>query len=111
VCEACGYIEFGPLTLACAGINKELKFNIDTDVGRTLLHTLGSDDSRFASDPQFSLRRDASLAGWAIVKATGATNATFYNGVALPDIPTKLEEGGVISLGFEKLKLTVRLSH
>jgi len=108
-CEACGFTEFGTLVLASAETGKEIKTNIDMVAGKNLLKTFAGDESRFASEPQFKLTRDAALGGWAIQAVTGATNPTFYNGAALPETAVKLDEGGVISIGPEKMKLTVKL--
>ena len=110
ICEACGYIEFGTLTLAEQETAKEIKFNLDTVVGRNLLGGLGSDEVRFCSEPQFKLTRDTALGGWAIQHDPSAANPTCYNGAALGAAPQLLDDGGTISIGPVKMKLIVHLS-
>lgn len=110
VCEACSFVEFGSLTLVSAVTGKELKVNLDTTVGRSLLRSLGDEDAKYASDPQFMLKKDAALGAWSVNQALVARNPTFYNGTQVPDdAPVKLEQGGVLSIGPEKMKLTVQL--
>lgn len=107
-CEACGYVEFGALALTSVETTKEIKTNIEIEVGKHLLRTFCGEEVRYAGEPQFKLVKDAVLGGWAILPAAGATNPTFFNGAALPETATKLEDGGVISIGPEKMKITVR---
>jgi hypothetical protein len=110
-CEACGHVEFGTLVLTAAETGKEIKINLEMAVGKQLLRTFCGEEARFASDPQFTLNKDAALGGWAIAATSGATNPTFYNGNALPEIATRLEDGGIISIGPEKMKVSVRVVH
>ena len=84
---------------------------IPTDVSKHMLSDLGN-DSRFYSDPQFRLNRDAS-GGWHVEHIASAKNATTLNGNACTE-STALTDGDVLAVGNPekgviKLPLRVRL--
>ena len=107
-CEGCGHVHFGNIVLVSAETGKQIRMSIDTTVGQGILKTFAGDDAKYASDPQFRLYKDATLASWAIAKIPTAHNPTFLNGSPLTDAPAKLEDGAVISIGAEKMKLNVK---
>lgn len=107
LCEGCGHAR--PLVLRCAETGRELRMNVETVVGRRLLRTLGSDEAQFASEPQFHLRPDLTHGCWVVEHVAGAANTTFLDGVTLA-APTPLQTGSILSLGLDKLKLSVQFS-
>jgi len=81
---------------------------IDTRIGKRLLATFAGDDAQYASDPQFHLVKDMSLGRWLILPDGAAKNPTFLNGRTLSE-KTTLENGAVISVGPERLQLSVKI--
>jgi hypothetical protein len=108
-CDSCGDVRYGRLVLRCVGSEGALVANLDTEVGAGLLRTLSADDARFASSPQFTLMRDAELGSWAIRANESAVNPTFLNGAAVAGGPAAIRDGDVISIGPERMKLTVHI--
>ena len=107
-CEGCGHVNFGHVLLLSVDTAKQIRMSIDTAVGQGLLKSFAGDDAKYASDPQFRLYKDTTLAAWAIAKIPTAKNPTFLNGSPLSDAPTPLTEGAVISIGADKMKLHVK---
>lgn len=106
-CEAmCGYARLGRLVLTCDSTGRQLRMAIQTAIGKRLLATLGSDEAKFASDPQFHATPDTALGCWVVRHAPSAVNRTFLNGRPLTTA-TPLEAGAALSVD-QKLKLTVR---
>ncbi|MBN2584457.1 MAG: FHA domain-containing protein [Planctomycetes bacterium] len=108
MCSGCGDVRLGRLVLVSQETGQQIVMSIDTTVGRNLLRTFAGEDAAYASEPQFRLTRDAAAGKWTIRKADGARNPTFVNGVELADEPVALDSDSVISIGPEKVKLTVR---
>lgn len=108
-CEACGYTDFRTMTLFSSDTGKQIKINIDTSVGRSLLRGLELDDIKYASEPQFRIVKDSKLGGWSIRTYPEAKNPTCCNGAPLSADPQLLADGDIISIGPEKLKMSVRL--
>jgi hypothetical protein len=86
----------GALTLQGAAGTDPLKLNLTVEIGRRVVERFGL-ESRFYSNPQFQLRRDADQ-GWSLVPSPGATNATMINGAKVTGAQ-KLRVGDVISVG------------
>ncbi len=53
--------------------------------------------------------RDEAGGAWVLRHASGARNPTYYNGAAVEHDTLQLTNGGVISIGPEKMRLTVTL--
>src|SRR3954470_23979556 len=67
-CEGCGHVNFGHVVLVSPDTTKQIRMSIDTAVGSGILRTFAGDDVKYASDPQFRLYKDTTLAAWAIAK-------------------------------------------
>ena len=106
-CEACGFTPASRLVLVAEETSERLSVGVDTAIGRHLLQTFAGGDHVYAAEPQFLLARDLVRGGWSIAPAPGAENPTFVNGAALGTSAAPLENGAVISIGPEKLRLRV----
>lgn len=109
VCDVCGEVYFGPVTLVAQASGKTRNFTLDTQIGRRLLSAIAPDDAAFASEPQFTLERDRTLGSWAVTHASGAANPTFVDGSDVGAAPRSIASGSVISVGPERLKLRVEI--
>ena len=87
---------------------REQRTNLAASVGRRLLRKI-SDDAHYASDPQFDLLRDEEAGAWLVRHCGTAANPTYYDGRPLGGDPQPIDEGGAISVGAERMMLTVRL--
>ena len=108
-CDGCGYTQFGRLVLTSIETGKNISFGIDTIIGNRLLSGFAGKDSIYASSPQFVIKKDATLKSWTICHAADAKNPTFLNGSALEGPSTVLNNGDVLSIGPEKMKLAVSI--
>jgi len=108
-CEACGHVSFGRLTLRHPATGRSITANLDTDIGQKLLHDVAGEDARYASSPQCTVYRDATLASWAIRTSPMATNPTCLNGTTLGADPMMLKDGDVISIGTTALHLVAHI--
>jgi hypothetical protein len=104
----CGHLRHTRLVLRLLSNGREIRLNLDSEVGRRALKSAGDPDAKFASQPQFSLIRDKTEARWLILHHPSATNPTFVNGLPLPGSATQLREVDVISVGADRMKLEVR---
>jgi pSer/pThr/pTyr-binding forkhead associated (FHA) protein len=104
----CGHVRVYRLVLTSSS-GQELRFQVDTSVGRSALTTVCGEEARFASQPQFTVSRDAAKSRWLIQHEPQATNITFLNGAPIGTTPHPLSQGDVISLGAKRLALKVRL--
>jgi hypothetical protein len=101
-CEACGAVTLGTIVLT-GDSGTDLALRLDADVGRGTIRSLAGDDGRFASDPQFRLRKDDSLKSWTVVTNKAATNPTMVNGALCPeDTPVPIKAGDIIAIGSRK---------
>jgi hypothetical protein len=67
-------------------------------------------DAQFAADEQFEIVRDDVVAlAWVIRPVAGTKNPTCYDGAEVPPGGVELADGGVITVGRTRMKLTVRL--
>ena len=116
VCEACGAVILGALVLAGES-GKEMVLRMDADVGKATMRTLAGEDGRFASAPQFRLKKDDALKSWTIQPNKSATNPTVVNGAPCPDdAPMPVKSGDSIAIGSRKtpgvekakLQITIR---
>ena len=108
-CDGCNYANCGILWLTSSVTGKRVPMRVDTVIGRSLLKSLGDEDCRYATDSQFKVSRDQALNGWAAEAASGARNPTYHNGVPLGAGPVSLKTGDVMSIGPEKMKMTVEI--
>lgn len=86
---------------------REQRTNLPTPVGRRLLRKI-AEEAHFASDPQFDLIRDDAAGAWLLRHSASATNPTYYDGRPVGTDPHPIEDGGAISVGPERLRMTVR---
>jgi hypothetical protein len=107
-CAACDLMRRILLSLVCVKTGKRIEARIETAVGRAILMTIDPEDGKFASELQFSLKRDPSL-GWAIQANPSAVNPTLLDRTPLGDAPAKLESGAVVSIG-PKLEMKVEMT-
>ena len=83
--------------------------NIDTTVGKALLKRLVGDEARFASEPQFCIRRCDDQAAWLVVPDRKAVNATYVDGVRVAETGVKVTAGSEITIGPDKARLKVKV--
>jgi len=105
----CGYVRFGKLILSVSEAGQEARMNVDTPVGKALLKRLVGEDARFASEPQFHLRRSDAHSAWVVVPEEKAVNATYVDGVKAHELGVKISTGSEITIGADKARLKVRV--
>lgn len=106
----CGYTHIPRrLLLIATGTGRQIAIAVDTAVGKSLLKSFAGDDASYASDPQFRIYKDTELGSWALQHYDTATNPTFCNGADVSTGPVALDEGAIVSIGAERMRLTVRL--
>lgn len=117
MCEACGHVEWGLLTLK-GDSGKELEFRLASTFGRSLWKTLSADAENLVSDSQFHLSRDDSFKSWCVIQCKGTPNVTTVNGSPCPDgTPIPLKAGDAIAIGsrksagVEKARLSVDIKY
>ncbi len=109
-CPTCGYVNIPKsVTLQSNATGKGAALSATTRLGKSVFNQRFADpDAKFAADEQFEIvRDDVHLFAWVIRPVAGARNATFYNGTEVPEAGCELVEGGVITVGRTRLKLTV----
>ena len=111
VCASCAAARPAKLKLLGSDGNSLMTAGITTEVGRRLLSKSTSDEIRFLSDPQFKLIKDPASGTWQICHVTEAKNMTHVNGVPLADQVLPLEDGSVVTVGPDKMKLTVQFDY
>ncbi len=105
----CGYVRYGKLVLVGATTGQEIRMNLDTAVGQSLLKRLVGEEARFASEPQFHLRRSEDEAAWLVMPEPRAVNATHVNGAKVGDAGVKVSDGTEITVGTNKALVKVRV--
>lgn len=125
-CTCCGYEENADESRQCAGgcgyvrlpqavvltstaTGKGIRMSVDTTVGKYLLQSFAGDEAVFASEPQFKIFKDMVAGGWSIQHLDGAKNPTFCDGLSIVAGPALLNEGSVVSIGPERMRLAVEL--
>lgn len=109
-CHAmCGYVHFGRLVLVSTETGREIRFNLDSSVGRSLLAGAIGDDCRYVSDPQFHLRRSSERAAWVLENDLAAANPTTINGESVCAGGSPLATDDNIMVGKDKAPLRVRI--
>lgn len=110
-CQACLRRRMAKaVVLVDAASGREQRTNLATPVGRRLLRRI-AEDAHYASDPQFDLLRDDTAGSWLVRHSSSAANPTYYDGRPLGAEPLPVEDGGTISVGPERLRLTIRLHY
>jgi len=110
-CAGCGLAALPALVLRSTATGREEEVRTPRRLGKQVFaRRLGDPDSKFASELQFELLHDETASVWIIRPLPGALNPTFYNGMPLAPVGCQLADGGVISIGKNKLKLQVRVS-
>jgi uncharacterized linocin/CFP29 family protein len=95
------------LTANATGQN--IGMTLATTVGKYLLQSFAGEEYIYASDPQFKLYKDEAIGSWVILHLESAKNPTYCDGVDVAVAPVAIQEGSVISIGVDYLKLTVHL--
>lgn len=109
LCESCGQVAVPKCVVLTGDRGGEpLRMHITTTIGRRLLKGVAGPESRFASDPQFRIVKDPAI-GWVIAHEHAAANPTYLNGAKVGVETPALEDGAVISIGRDRMRLTVRL--
>ncbi len=111
-CPTCGYINMPRcVTLESANTGKGADIATSTKLGKAVFkQRFADDDAQFAADEQFEIVRDEAVAfAWIIRPITGTRNPTCYNGVEVPPAGCELADGGIITVGRSRMKLTVKL--
>jgi hypothetical protein len=111
-CPTCGYVNMPAcVTLESANTGKGADIGASTKLGRAVFRQrFADDDAQFAADEQFEIVRDDVVAlAWVIRPVAGTKNTTCYNGAEVPPGGVELADGGVITVGRTRMKLTVRL--
>jgi hypothetical protein len=108
-CPTCGYLNVPAcVSLVSARSGKGADIGTSTRLGRAVFRQrFADDDARFAADEQFEIVRDTEAAAWLVRPVAGVRNATHYNGAVVPPGGCELTEGGVITVGKSKMRLTV----
>ena len=109
-CPTCGYVNMPKcVTLRSSATGKGAEISASTRLGKSVFNQRFADpDAKFAADEQFEVvRDDALLYAWVLRPVAGARNATFYNGAEVPATGCELVEGGTITVGRTRMKLTV----
>lgn len=104
----CGYVRFGRIILLSL-TGEEIRLNIDGPVGKALLKRAVGEEARFASEPQFHLKRCEDNATWLIKQEPKAMNPTMVNGIAITGEGTKLAAGSEVTIGPDKARLRVKI--
>lgn len=105
----CGYSSIPPkLTLAAVATGKEISITITTCFGKDLLRSFAGDDAVYASNPQFMIHKDLAGGGWYLEHLPTAKNPTFVNGESAVTSRWKLEADSYVTIGPEKMRLSVR---
>ena len=105
-CKVCGYRRVAPRLALVGPSGRSVDMGVTTVVGRDLLADVVEGEQRFASAAQFRIVKDAS--GWLVQHDPSARNPTCYQGNPLGATPVPLEDGGILTVGRESCKLTVR---
>jgi hypothetical protein len=110
VCHGmCGYVRFGRLILVSTATGCELRMNLDTTVGKSLLKRTIGEEVRFVSEPQFRVRRCELTTGWLLIPDPKAVNPTCVNGTQAGNKGIKLSNGHEITIGRDKAQMKVRI--
>ncbi len=109
-CPTCGYINMPKaVTLRSSATGKGAEISATTRLGKSVFTQRFADpDAKFAAADQFEIVRDDTLLyAWVIRPVAGVRNATHYNGAEVPASGCELAEGGIITVGKSRLKLSV----
>ena len=85
------------------------KVRITTRFGRRVLMMIAGDEAVYASEPQFELLKDTAVGLWLLRHVATATHPTYYDGRPVDDDLVPILTGGQISIGPNRMKLTVTL--
>lgn len=89
---------------------RDKRIGVTTTLGRRSLGRV-TDDAHFASSSQFEISRDDEAGAWTIRHILDADNPTFYSGTELSETPQPIEDGAVVSIGADKMKLNIKLAY
>ena len=101
----------GPLLLISEETGKQVRVNITTKVGKSLLATFAGDEAKYADNPvQFSLLRDSEAGQWLIEAANDTKNPTYLDGAPLEASVVPLTKGAphAVTIGPDKMRITLK---
>ncbi len=109
-CPTCGHPNMPAcVSLVSARTGRAADIGSSTRLGRAVFkQRFADDDARFAAEEQFEIVRDTDTALWVVRPIEGARNPTHYNGAVVPPDGCELAEGGVLTVGKSKMRLTVK---
>jgi len=87
-----------------------MAMQITTQLGNASLRRIAGDEVQYASSPQCEIVKDETAGCWLLRHANSATNPTFLNG-KLVDEATKITTRSVLTIGLEKMPLTITLEY
>jgi hypothetical protein len=106
----CGYVFMSELVqLACKQTGRTRQIRITTQFGRRLLSMIAGDEAVYASEPQFEILKDTASGLWLLRHAAKATHPTYYDGRPVDGDLIPILTGGRISIGPDRMSLTVTL--
>jgi hypothetical protein len=106
----CGYVlMYEQVTLLSKSTGSNRSIRITTSFGRRVLRMIAGEEAAFASELQFELRKDTVAGLWLLRHVATATHPTYYDGWAVGSDPVPVVNGGQISIGPDRMKLTLKL--
>ncbi|MBM3979299.1 MAG: FHA domain-containing protein [Planctomycetes bacterium] len=110
-CPADGYVNMPAcVSLVSAKTGRGADLSATAKLGKSVFkQRFADDDAQFAADEQFEIVRDTDLGAWVLRPVAGVKNATYYNGTEVPPGGCELSEGGVITVGKSRMRMTVTM--
>jgi hypothetical protein len=99
------------VTLVSKATGQNRTIRITTLLGRRVLRMIAGDEAVFASEPQFELLKDTAAGLWLLRHVATAAHPTYYDGRAVGSDPVTVFTGGLISIGADRMKMTVNLEN
>jgi len=106
----CGHVNL-PRTVILVGeaTGQVIAMTVDTNFGKYLLKSFAGEDANYASEPQFCICKDMIQGAWVVQHLSSAKNPTFCDGAEVGDGGCPLVDGSVLTIGPEKMRITLRL--
>jgi hypothetical protein len=95
--------------IACKRTGRARQIRITTQFGRRVLSMIADDEAIYASEPQFEILKDTASGLWLLRHAAEATHPTYYDGRPVDGDPVPILTGGRISIGPDRISLTLTL--
>jgi hypothetical protein len=109
-CPTCGYANMPAcVALVSERTGKTAELGGTTRLGKAVFkQRFADDEADYAAQAQFDIVRDTDTVMWVLRPIDGVRNKTHYNGAEVPAGGCELTEGGVITIGRTRMRLTVR---